>query len=67
MHLQSPLRASPFKQLEPLTKPLRKVEEALGELDLAVEMIPSHKWFLYAFVHKEVLLSSKYFRFLCRH
>ena len=47
------------KQLAKLTDPLREAEAALGQLDLAGEMIPSINWFIYAFVRKEALLSSE--------
>ena len=47
------------QQLATLAEPLREAEAALGRLDLAVEMIPSLDWFIYAFVRKEALLSSE--------
>ena len=47
------------KQLAALSEPLREAEAALARLDLAVEMIPSLDWFIYAFVRKEALLSSE--------
>ncbi len=45
--------------LAPLEAPLRIAEAARARLDLAGEMIPSLDWFMYAFVRKEVLLSSE--------
>ena len=47
------------KQLATLTAPLREAKAALARLDLAGEMIPSLDWIIYAFVHKEALLSSE--------
>src|SRR5207248_577179 len=38
---------------------LRQAEQALLRLDLAVEMVPSLDWFIYAFVRKEAVMSSQ--------
>jgi cell filamentation protein, protein adenylyltransferase len=38
---------------------LREAEQALLRLDLAVEMVPSLDWFIYAFVRKEAVISSQ--------
>lgn len=44
---------------ERLARRLRLAEDALVRLELAVDMIPSLDWFLYAFVRKEAVLSSQ--------
>ncbi len=43
----------------PLAERLRHAEQALAQLDLAGEMVPSLDWFIYAFVRKEAVLSSQ--------
>ncbi len=43
----------------PLAERLRHAEQALAQLDLAGEMVPSLNWFIYAFVRKEAVLSSQ--------
>ncbi len=40
-------------------KELQAAEQALRNLDLVVEMVPSLDWFLYGFVRKEAVLSSQ--------
>ena len=42
-----------------LAQRLRAAEQALARLELAGEMVPSVDWFVYAFVRKEAVLSSK--------
>lgn len=42
-----------------LAERLRGAEQALTQLDLAGEMVPSVDWFIYAFVRKEAVLSSQ--------
>jgi Fic family protein len=42
-----------------LEERLRRAEQALAQLDLAGEMVPSLDWFIYAFVRKEAVLSSQ--------
>lgn len=44
---------------ERLGRRLRAAEQALAQLDLAGEMVPSLEWFLYAFVRKEAVISSQ--------
>jgi len=36
-----------------------EAEKALAQLELAAELVPSVEWFLYAFVRKEAVLSSR--------
>ena len=45
--------------IDNLAEPLRAAENALAQMNLAGEMIPSLDWFIYAFVRKEALLSSE--------
>lgn len=42
-----------------LAERLRAAEQALVRLELAGAMVPSLDWFIYAFVHKEAVLSSQ--------
>ena len=42
-----------------LAAPLRRAEQALARLEVAGEMVPSLDWFIYAFVHKEAVVSSQ--------
>lgn len=58
-----PLPLPPSNPALDLTKEistaLRQAEEGLGKLEVAGEMVPSLKWFIYAFVRKEAVISSQ--------
>lgn len=42
-----------------LERRLGQAEQALVQLDLAGEMVPSLDWFIYAFVRKEAVITSQ--------
>ncbi|MBV8770404.1 MAG: Fic family protein [Hyphomicrobiales bacterium] len=44
---------------EKLEYRLREAQQALLRLDLASDIVPSHDWFIYAFVRKEAVISSQ--------
>jgi len=54
-----PVNDPPIELTDPLRQRLHAAEESLRRLSLAVEMVPSTDWFLYAFVRKEAVVSSQ--------
>lgn len=54
-----PPSAPPLDLVGDLAQRVQDSERALGELQLAGAMVPSVDWFLYGFVRKEAVLSSR--------
>src|SRR6266446_5113275 len=54
-----PPRDPPLSVGGELAATLARAERALARLEIAGEMVPSHDWFIYAFVRKEAVISSQ--------